>query len=243
MKSNRGSSGDCNHVQLIDLLRWAEPPAPGIVVAASSDDGKMSENLMLAHLSAGEQAKAQALTVPAERRHFIFRRCFQRLFLAEVTQWHGKLSDLRLEHNLDQPPKALDAPFLQLSFSSSGTTVLGCAASRQQVGIDVEAARQIERVDKLSQRFFTAAEAEFIAQLPETEKNLAFLHYWTIKEAGLKATGKGIVSGLNSFEVSVNAHGYCVENVDESGQKRTWTVQHLEFLPGHVVALVHRSAV
>lgn len=177
---------------LRDVIIWAPNLAPGIDMAGCTDDNSVPESNLLSQLSDIEQNNVGALSDPVERRHLIFRRCFQRLFLAQVLDWQGHIGDLRIEHSVDSPPSLPDAPASYFSFSSSGATVLACATFQRFVGVDIENIRYIQDPIGLSNRFFTATEAATIGQLPENEQNLAFLHYWTAKEAGLKAVGKGI---------------------------------------------------
>jgi phosphopantetheinyl transferase len=225
-----------------DRLVWDLSSAQGISVAGCSDDNIVSDHALLAQLSDEEMVKAQALTDQDERRHFIFRRCFQRLFLAKVLGWQDNLRDLKIQHTLDSPPKSLDAPSVQLSFSSAGPTVVAAAASQYAIGIDVEKLRTVVDPVGLSARFFTPHEAETIALLSKDAQNLAFLHYWTAKEAGLKAIGKGIVSGLNSFVVDFDDKNYVIDFASESETIRPWTLHYLDFLPHHIVAFVHRPS-
>jgi phosphopantetheine--protein transferase-like protein len=243
MKRNLDFGSTTSTSARANTLIWAVPPVPDVRVAARIDDKTISEDMLLAGLSAGEIAKAHAIQNAEERRHFVFRRNFQRVFLAEVLGWQGQLSDIKIDHKLDCPPKSPHAPELKLSFSSTGATVLACAGFHCEVGIDVEKQRSLDDPLGLATRFFTSSEAEAIAKLSDDQQQLAFLHYWTAKEAGLKAIGKGIVSGLNSFVVSPRNNGYVIEFKHNSDQDRPWILQHLDFLQGHVVAFMHRLAI
>jgi phosphopantetheine--protein transferase-like protein len=242
MKSNLAKGPNTTASAFAERLNWASPPASDIVVASCVDDENLSENDLLSLLPPDEFSKALAMFNGAERRHFVFRRCFQRIFLAEVLGWQGQPHDLRIEHKLDSPPRTSDAPSLKISFSSAAATVVACAAFHSDVGIDVEKLRSIENSAGLSSRFFTAGEAEAIARLSKDEQDVAFLHFWTAKEAGLKAIGKGIVSGLNTFVLSTQNNCYVVDLATESVADKSWTLQYLDFLPFHIVALMHRSA-
>jgi phosphopantetheinyl transferase len=213
-----------------------------IDIVGCKDDKTLSEANLLSLLPDDEQIKVRALTDPVERRHLLFRRCFQRVFLAGTLGWRGRICDLKIEHKLDSPPRLPDAPSLKFSFSSSGTTVLACASARCLVGIDIERIRTIQDPVGLSKRFFTLPEAEKISQLPENAQSLAFLHYWTAKEAGLKAVGRRIDSGLNSFVVTLGNGLYVAEYTDEKSGNMAWTLQYLEFPGEHLVAFMHRQA-
>lgn len=98
------------------------------------------------------------------------------------------------------------------------------AVSDEEVGVDVE---KIKRVDlKVSNRFFSNAEKEFINLTPERTNN-RFFEIWTRKEAYVKCSGKGFHLPFDSFNVledkiserikSIYIDGYvisvCGENV------------------------------
>ncbi len=240
MKRNLGEAKSSALQALLAATKWAPLPAPGLSVAAFIDDGLCDENELAVFLADSEQNKADQLLDPVERRHFILRRCFQRVFLKTVLNWKDALPNLRIEHRIDTQPCCLDAPLYGLSFSSSGQTALACASSTNHVGIDVERIRTIENVSQLAHRFFTADEAGSISKYAADEQSLQFLHHWTAKEAGLKAIGKGIIDGLNSFVVAHNSTSYNIEMTHDSTASDPWSLQYLEFLPAHIVAIVHK---
>jgi phosphopantetheine--protein transferase-like protein len=224
---------------LVAAITWAPPPVPGIVIAAFVDHGLCDENDLLRHLADVERNKALQLNDPVERRHFIVRRCFQRVFLKTVLDWKGALPDLTIEHRVDTQPFCPDAPLYQLSFSSSGPVALACAALHHRVGIDIEKIRVIANVQDLAARFFTAEEYQSLSKYAGDAQSLCFLRMWTAKEAGLKALGKGIVHGLNRFAVTHSSHVYHIEMTDKSSVDGVWVLHHLALLPSHIVAVVH----
>jgi 4'-phosphopantetheinyl transferase len=94
-----------------------------------------------------------------------------------------------------------NAPAL-LSFNLSHTTgMVGLAAAPEPdraLGFDLEnLARNIDL--EVADRYFTPQEVAWLAGLPETERPRGFLRLWTLKEAFIKATGKGLTQDLDSF--------------------------------------------
>ncbi|CAI8921580.1 4'-phosphopantetheinyl transferase family protein [Pseudomonas zeae] len=69
---------------------------------------------------------------------------------------------------------------------TDGLLVLAVGAGR--VGVDVEA-RQARGTQSLSRRFFSHEER---AVLAGPARDAAFYRLWTLKEAGVKASGKGV---------------------------------------------------
>lgn len=239
MKDRHAPSRDVTVTGFREAVVWAELATPGIFVAAAVDDGAIGEDALMACLDGRERDRALSIQDPSEKRHYVFRRCFQRYFVSQILNWDDAISELAIEHHLDTAPRCLDAPDLRLSFSSSGPTALACASRQHSVGIDIEKLRSIENVTALASRFFTPEEAAAIAGLPAPAQSFAFLEHWTAKEAGLKAIGKGIVSGLNSFVMRRHDANY---NIDFTGKFETtarWHLEYVALLPNHLVAVVH----
>ncbi len=113
-----------------------------------------------------------------------------------------------------------DAAFYY-NLSHSGSRAL-CSVCSRRVGCDVERIRTdeegIRRNIKVSARFFTKSEAEYInkrislgADLPGQERADAFetvaidfYKYWTLKESVIKVTGRGLSMPLDSFEIDIS---------------------------------------
>ncbi len=235
--------GSTLHLEILTALRaaivWAVPPEAGMSIAAFSDNNDFDEAELRTCLSEQERAKALRIGDAKEKRHYVVRRCFQRVFVKSVINWQGEASALAIEHKLDTQPKCLNAPELRLSFSSSGSTALASASPLHIIGVDIEKRRPIENVAALAQRFFSPAESETLLKMRSDEQNEAFLKHWTAKEAGLKAIGRGIVSGLNSFKLKPHGDYYHIDCIDEIRRSSPWKLDYLNFMPHHIVAVVH----
>ena len=228
-------------LNMTQALNWAAPSAPGLAIAAYVDDDTLRDGDLASCLSQAEIAKAEAFINLAERRHFIVRRCFQRLFVALVAQWPASPGVLRMEQKLDTQPVCLDFPRLHLSFSTSGRSAVAGARENNDVGIDVERERVVENVVQLARRFFSEKEADAIAGLPPEEQSHHFLLHWTAKEAGLKAMGKGIVSGLNSFCLERKSTDSTYSVIGPPEAPARWSLRYVDILPNHIIALIKKE--
>lgn len=215
---------------------WHSLPNSYLLIASFKYDGTSADVEFLNFLSDEEKEKANKLPNQTEFRHYITRRCFQRLFLANVLSTTIVPQKLAIIHQRDTQPVCADAPGLNFSFSSSGTTALACASWNSAVGIDIEKLRKVENVVALARRHFAVEEAEALAMLPEAQQTTAFLHYWTAKEAGLKAIGKGIVFGLNTFVLKTNGRSYELLCIQPNSTR--WNVHFPEIVPNHLIAVV-----
>ncbi|EON92192.1 4'-phosphopantetheinyl transferase [Marinobacter lipolyticus SM19] len=85
-----------------------------------------------------------------------------------------------------------------LSLSHSGG-ISGCAVSDQPgIGLDLEPLNRHPHWQKVVRRWFTRTEQDWLLANDSHED---FLRVWTLKEAWLKATGRGIAGNLQTLEV------------------------------------------
>ncbi len=100
-----------------------------------------------------------------------------------------------------------DHPNLHFSLSHSGKWAM-CALGNRPLGCDVEATGRGN--EKLSKRFFHPEEQQVLAMLaPDTrpEWQREFTRIWTRKESWLKADGRGLSLGMESFSVLADQPG------------------------------------
>ena len=94
-----------------------------------------------------------------------------------------------------------DAGSSPLCFSLShtkGISVVG-VTREGEIGVDVEQARRSVKAAELSRRFFSPEETEALDKLPPGRLQAQFPLYWTLKEAYIKALGRGLSHPLDSF--------------------------------------------
>ncbi len=85
----------------------------------------------------------------------------------------------------------------EFNLSHSGCYVIGAVASSGRVGIDIEKVAPIEFADFTEE--FTEEELESFAIASDPLR--AFFRLWTVKEAVLKADGRGLNASLRSMTV------------------------------------------
>ncbi len=95
-----------------------------------------------------------------------------------------------------------EGPPLFFSLSHHTGYLLIAVCRRYPIGVDLESAeRPLRQPMKLARRYFHASEYEYLKSLPPENLHQRWLTIWTCKEAVVKATGGGIVSGLERFAV------------------------------------------
>jgi 4'-phosphopantetheinyl transferase len=92
---------------------------------------------------------------------------------------------------------------LHFNLSHSQGLALYAFTRDRQIGIDIEYVRNLSGLDQIVAQFFSARENATFLALPPSQKQAAFFHGWTCKEAVLKALGEGLALPLNQFDVSL----------------------------------------
>lgn len=157
-------------------------------------------------LSADEILKADRFRFDKDRHMSITARALLRFLLSEYTGRPPR-SFVFTANSYGKPslagPGKTGPEISDLRFNlshSSGMVVCGLALGRE-VGVDVENPDRKTDPD-ISGRFFAPSEAGLVARCPEPEKKACFYDIWTLKEAFIKARGKGLSIPLDSFSVN-----------------------------------------
>ncbi len=156
-------------------------------------------------LDAEEQARAARLRVAADRTmyraaHVLLRRALSRQGPYAPAQWRFvRGAQGRPEIDTTACPDAGS-----LRFNLAHTPALVCCALVQgrPVGIDAECRRPMQDARAIAERFFAVEEAAAVAASgsPGSAAEAAtFRALWTLKEAYIKALGRGLTMGLDGF--------------------------------------------
>ena len=114
-----------------------------------------------------------------------------------------------VEHDADGAPRLVDHPDLHISISHCREAVAVAVREEGPVGIDVECRRKVSR--GLMERVCTAEELAAIDASDDPE--MAFLRFWTRKEAVLKCRRTGI-KGFGSMVEASTATDCEVAEID-----------------------------
>ncbi|MBD3860013.1 4'-phosphopantetheinyl transferase superfamily protein [Bacillus sp. 28A-2] len=101
-------------------------------------------------------------------------------------------------------PVVRHIPSFHFNLSHSGDWVV-CAVDDAPVGIDIEEIKPIDLA--IAKRFFSADEYQDLLSQPPERQEAYFFHLWSMKEAFIKLTGKGISYGLSSFTARLSEDG------------------------------------
>jgi 4'-phosphopantetheinyl transferase len=190
-------------------LDWEAPPAPSLspdeaqlfLVALDLPDAEVSA--LRAHLSPDEAARADRFVFPRDRRRFAVARGSLRELIARYTGQHPRAA--AFSYGPCGKP-SLNGGALRFNLAHSGEYALIAFTRDREIGVDLEAERDIDSLDAMARRVFTAEENAARDALPEVERRRAFFLGWSRKEAFMKLTGEGMQRPLESFAVSLTPH-------------------------------------
>jgi len=216
-------------LRILHLPRLVLPPDAVQVWWLNTDVAPLDHTPFEAVLQPDEHARANRFIHPRDRCRFVLARASLRYLLAAYM--HRQPAALRFTAGVHGKP-ALAEPGPAFNLSHSGTVILiGVAATGRQLGVDVEQYRFIQEMAALVENAFSRMEATAWHSLPASEREKAFFHLWTRKEAFVKATGEGLARPFESFSVSSDDNpAIHAPNLPH------WSLHHLD-IASHAAAL------
>jgi len=131
-------------------------------------------------------------------------------------------------------------PPLRFSLAHTEGLVALAVTLRSAVGIDVEPRSRRVTVHEIARRFFSPSEAAALDALPPEQQPDAFLDYWTLKEAYVKATGLGLHAPLERFSFARTSPPVIVFAPGIDDEPSAWQFARLDLGADHVAALAVR---
>jgi 4'-phosphopantetheinyl transferase len=154
----------------------------------------------LGSLDRNERERAGRFRIAADRREFIAAHALLRTMLTvhlgvPPTAWRF-VADANGKPSIDPSVGPQ-----QLEFNLSHTRGLAAAAlaSRGAIGVDVEEIDEAKADLAMAEAYFARPEVEMLQSTPPSERARSFFRLWTLKEAYIKAIGKGLSAPLDSF--------------------------------------------
>lgn len=155
-------------------------------------------------ISNDERVRAGRFHFQEKANRFIIRHGMLRMILG---RYMGvKASELRFHHGRHGKPvlsEAFGQENIHFNLSHSEGVALFAFARDHEVGVDIEHIRDIPEMEQIIKRFFSAREQVFYRALPQDKRRDAFFHYWTSKEAFIKALGEGLSRSLEKIDVAL----------------------------------------
>ena len=138
---------------------------------------------------APEERERAATMAPSIGNRFVAARGILRNLLCGFTGVAPQ--KLHFEYGFNGKPSLADH-HIHFNISHSADLAVFAFAPDRAVGIDLENERPVRRLLDVAQRFMTDSELHMLAATPPDQRDATFLKSWVVREARLKAEGKGI---------------------------------------------------
>lgn len=187
-------------------------------------------------LDDAERARAGRYHFERDRLVYIAAHALGRTLLSE---WAGGApQDWRFAVG-DHGKPEVAASRLRLNLSHTRGLAAAALTLDHDVGIDVEWLDRKAPTMDLARRFFAPAECVQLEAQPEAAFVETFLAFWTLKEAYVKAIGKGLAQPLDSFAFTLDPLAIRFDAAladDPAG----WLFRRFRPSPTHLMALALR---
>ena len=159
-------------------------------------------------LDRAEQERADRFYFPEDRVTYIGAHALKRRLLATVgdlppSAWRFTVGP----YGKPEIDPALDRRRLRFNLSHTRGLVACAVAIDDDLGLDVEAGDRVRDGIDIAGRFFAPAEVVLLRATAEAQRADAFVRIWTLKEAYIKATGRGLSCPLDSFAFGLDPIG------------------------------------
>ena len=128
---------------------------------------------------------------------------------------------------------------LEFNLAHSGRFATYAFTVGCELGVDIEEVRPLSDQENIVRRFFSREECEEWLDLDSSQRDEAFFHCWTRKEAYIKALGDGLSMPLDSFRVSLRP-GVAAALIHSDGDPAAaakWSLCSLSPADGYVGSL------
>ena len=191
-------------------------------------------------LSEDEKIRAGKYAFDEDRNNFITSRWVLRTLIGKYLNINPESIKFSYTHYgkpfLDNQKYPLG---LNFNLSDTKGLVIYAFTLKNEIGVDVEAIREIKDMEEVAARFFSIPEAEKLKLVPFGERDEAFLSCWTLKEAYIKAIGEGLSCPLDQFDMSFSKDkkpALLSAKWDES-EKGRWQMYRIESPEGYIASL------
>ncbi|MDO8793491.1 MAG: 4'-phosphopantetheinyl transferase superfamily protein [Vicinamibacterales bacterium] len=193
-------------------------------------------------MSTDERARHARFVFPADQHIYLVARALVRTTLSKYANVEPHAWTFRAgPHGRPEIAGPGGVPPLRFSLSHTAGLVALAVALQVDVGIDVEGINARASGLDIARHYFASSEAEDLEALPPERQGRAFLEYWTLKEAYIKATGLGLSMPLKSFAFQL-ADPPAIMFESGTSDPGEWHFFRLDLSARHMSALAVRSA-
>jgi 4'-phosphopantetheinyl transferase len=177
------------------------------------------------------------------KMRFLAARAMQRTVLARYAPGAdpATLRFVKGEHGKPSLAPQFEAHRLHFNLTHTEGLIAIAVSRHRDVGIDAENRYERTTALRLARRYFTAEEARNLESLPLERQPERFYALWTLKEAWMKATGRGISAGLDNAAFSLDDQHQVAGLTFAASDAADWRFWQYQPTEEHALALALRA--
>jgi 4'-phosphopantetheinyl transferase len=191
-------------------------------------------------ISSDERARYQRFHFEHDRHSYLAAHALTRAVLAPLAGQPAP--ELQFEagpHGRPELCQPVLSPRLRFNLSHTRGLVACAVALEHAVGVDVEHVDRRADIEQLAPAVFSERERAELLELEDADKRARFFRLWTLKEAYIKAVGKGLSLPLRSITLELPFGEqprllFAAPLCDDGAQ---WWLDVHAPRPGHVLAV------
>jgi len=219
------------------VIQFLEPHEVHVWVV-STDIATEEYRNCRAILSIDERARADRFAFELDRTRFVASHGQLRMKLGEYCDTRPE--NLQFGAGTHGKPYLADPVTpLQFNLSHSGSLAVIAVTHGSPCGVDIEIERSKINTEAIAGRFFCVSENAWLRSLPAPKGRHGFFRLWAVKEAILKAAGKGLSQPLSSIDTTKLMLGTSasISFPDSGSRSRAFWVKELNVEGGYTGAV------
>jgi 4'-phosphopantetheinyl transferase len=201
---------------------------------AADDEGCGDWNRLEALLDRAERDRASRFHFRHDYCSYVAAHALARCLLSSVVG--GAPQEWRFTAGAHGKPEPVAAGPFRLNLSHTRGLAVAALTAVDDIGVDAEWLNRQPPAHDLAQRYFAPSECAALEAAGPADAGIEFLRFWTLKEAYVKAVGKGLSLPLQSlaFMLDPPSVSFMDGQADDPAQ---WQFHQFNPTPDHVVAL------
>ncbi len=194
-------------------------------------------------LNEQEKRQVEKFCFAKDRKRYLITRILIRKLLGYYL--HLAPEDILFQYNPygrpspvpEQNPQGLDFNIAH----TDGLIAVGLGINAR-IGIDAESLQK-PRKTEVAEDFFALTEVSQLHQAPKARQQALFYHFWTLKEAYIKAIGKGLALPLDSFGFDIQDQNIAFSDFSGEEESSDWHFQIIHHSMDHQITLAVKRTI
>ena len=190
-------------------------------------DHPISQKDIRKYLPADEQSRAARIIILKKRSSFQFARLALRKILSIYTG--QSVGDIDFKYGPSGKPylvRSSQIRSIEFNISHSADLMIAVFSKDSPLGVDLEFFHPVTTKNWIVEQYFSKNDQVMYSDLPENQKEIAFLTAWTKKEAIGKAIGTGFANRLQMDHFDQGLKKFLpIENYEMSHGNGYWYIR------------------